>query len=169
VSEYTIGSKGSRINLNGKWNIGKWGCPVTIGTMRLDATKFKEKGLFGSSYPIPCFTFPVHIKTLDYEFVNEVFLETRASACFMDKDFAMKHSLERIEKVHPTPMEIIDGRPLVSGNVMKETQPLEIMLRDQVSHVVFNIIQCPANPLVLGLSWFEYITLMMIGTYGRFI
>jgi hypothetical protein len=38
---------------------------------------------------------------------------------------------------------------------MEEIQPLEIMLRDQVSHVVFNIIQCPANPVVLGLPWFE--------------
>jgi hypothetical protein len=24
-----------------------------------------------------------------------------------------------------------------------------------VSHVVFNIIQCPANPVVFGLLWFE--------------
>ena len=70
--------------------------------MRLDATKFKEKGCFGSSYPTPCFTFPIHIKTLDYEFVSEVLLDTRASTCFMDKDFAIKHSLEHIGKVHPT-------------------------------------------------------------------
>ena len=32
--------------------------------MRLDATKSKEKGLFVSSYPMPYFKFPVHIKTL---------------------------------------------------------------------------------------------------------
>jgi hypothetical protein len=73
----------------------------------------------------------------------------------MDKDFAMKHSLELIEKAHPTPVEVIDGRPLVSGNVMEETQPLEVMLGDQVSHIVFNIIQCPANLVVLDLLWFE--------------
>jgi hypothetical protein len=73
----------------------------------------------------------------------------------MDKDFAMKHSLELIRKTHPTPMEIIDGRPLVSGNVMEEAQPLEVMLGDQISYVVFNIIQCPTNPVVLGLPWFE--------------
>jgi hypothetical protein len=29
------------------------------------------------------------------------------------------------------------------------------MLRDQMSHVVFNIIQCLTNPVVLGLPWFE--------------
>jgi hypothetical protein len=40
-----------------KWNIGKWGCPVTVGTMRLDATKSKEKGLFVSSDPTLCLLF----------------------------------------------------------------------------------------------------------------
>jgi hypothetical protein len=99
--------------------------------------------------------FLVHIKTSDCEFSSIALLDTRASVCIMDKDFAMKHSLELIGKAHPTPMEVIDGRPLALGNVMEETQPLEVMLGDQVSHVVFNIIQCPTNPMVLGLPWFE--------------
>jgi hypothetical protein len=108
--------------------------------MRLDATKSKEKGLFVSSDPTPYFTFPVHIKTLDCEFSSQALLDTRASVCFMDKDFALKHSLEFIGKAHPISVEVIDGRPLTSGNVMEEIQPLEVMLGDQVSHVVFNII-----------------------------
>ena len=123
--------------------------------MRLDATKYKEKGFFVSSDSTSCFIFLVHIKTLDCEFSRNTLLDTEASACFMDKDFALKHSLELIGKVHPTPMEVIDGWPLDSGNAMEETQPLEVMLRDQVSHIVFNIIQCPRNPVVLGLPWFE--------------
>jgi hypothetical protein len=48
-------------------------------------------------------------------------LDTRASICLMHKDFAIKHSLELIEKAHPTPVEVIDRRPLALGNVMKET------------------------------------------------
>jgi hypothetical protein len=123
--------------------------------MRLDATKSKEKGLFVSSDPTPCFTVPIHIKTLDCEFSSEALLNTRTFACFKDKDFALKHSLELIGKAHPTPVEVINGWPLASGNVMEETQHLEVMLGDQVSHVVFNIIQYPANPVVLGLPWFE--------------
>jgi hypothetical protein len=98
--------------------------------MRLDATKSKEKGLFVSSDPMPCFIFHVHIKTLDYEFSSEALLDTRASACLIDKDFALKHNLELIEKAHPAPVEVIDGRPLTSGNMMEETQPLEVVLRN---------------------------------------
>jgi hypothetical protein len=140
-----------KCNFNGEWNIGNRGCPVTVGTMRLDATKSKEKGLFVSSDPTPCFTFPICIKTLDYEYSSENLLNTRASACFMDKDFAMKHSLELIGKAHPVPMEVIDGRSLSLGNVMEEIQSLEVMLRDQISPVVFNVIQCPANLVALSL------------------
>jgi hypothetical protein len=120
--------------------------------MRLDATKSKDKGFFVSLDSTPCFIFPVHIKMLNYEFFSEALLDAGASACFMDEDFAMKHSLELIGKVHPAPVEVIDGRPLILGNVMEEIHSLEVLLRDQVSHVVFNIIQCPANPIVLGLS-----------------
>ena len=52
------GFKGSRYNLNEVWNIEKRGCPVTLGTMRLDATKSKEKGLFVSLDLTPCFIIP---------------------------------------------------------------------------------------------------------------
>ena len=123
--------------------------------MKLDATKSKEKGLFVSSDPTPCFIFHVHIKMLDREFYSTAFLDTGTSACFMDKDFAMKHSLELIRKAHSSLVELIDGQLLVLENMMEETQPLEIMLGYLVFHVVFNIIQCPANPMVLGLLWFE--------------
>ena len=123
--------------------------------MRLDATKSKEKGLFVSLDPTPCFTFPGHIKVLDYEFSSKTLLDIGASACFIDKDFALKLSLELIGKAHHVPMEVIDGRLLALENMMEETQPLEVMLRDQVSHVVLNIIQCPTNLEILGLPWFE--------------
>jgi hypothetical protein len=93
--------------------------------MRLDATKSKEKGLFVSLDPTPCFIFHVHIKTLDCEFSSQALLDTGASTCFMDKDFALKHSLELIGKAHPTLVEVFDGWPLASENVMEEIQPLK--------------------------------------------
>ena len=151
MPDYAKEFKGLNCNFNGKWNIENWKCPVTVGTMRLDATKSKEKDLFVFS----CFTFPVHIKMLNCEFSTEALLDPRASTYFMDKDFAMKHSLELIGKIHPIPVKVIDGRPLASGNVMQETQLLEVRLEDQLSHIVFNIIQYPTNLVVLNLPWFE--------------
>ena len=68
------------------------------------------------------------MKTLNCEFPGEVLLDTGTSACFMDKDFAMKHSLELIGKAHPAHVEVIDGLHLASENVMEKTQPLEVVL-----------------------------------------
>ena len=88
--------------------------------MRLDVTKSKEKGLFVTSDPTPWFIFHVYIKTLDCEFPSKALLDTWAYVCSMDKDFAMKHGLELIRKAHPAPVEIIDGQPFASGNVMEQ-------------------------------------------------
>jgi len=54
-------------------------------------------------------------------------------------------------------IEVIDGRPLISGDVTHETKPLDIILEGHRSTIVFNTISSPSNPLVLGLSWLEKI------------
>jgi hypothetical protein len=63
----------------------------------------------------------------------------------MDKDFTMKHSLELMEKAHPTRVEVIDGWLLPLRNVMEEIHSLEVMLGDQVSHVVFQYHSMPCK------------------------
>ena len=103
------GIEGSKCNFNGEWNIRKRGCLVTVGTMRLNTTKSKEKDFFISLDPMPCFIFPIHIKILDCEFSNKAFLDIGASVCFMDKDIVLKHSLELIRKAQTTTVEVIDG------------------------------------------------------------
>ena len=60
-----------------------------------------------------------------------------------------------IRKKIPTPVEVIDGRPLASSDVVSETQPLEVVLGEQISSIVFNIIKSPTSPIILGLPWFE--------------
>ena len=125
--------------------------------MQLDTIKKQpsKQGLLLPSTPTFCFTFSIKIKSLDGEILSEALLDTDATACFMDKDFATKHHIVLVKKKHPAPVEVIDGQSLASRNVMEETQPLEVTLRDQTSKIVFNIIQCQTNPIVLGLPWFE--------------
>ena len=54
-------------------------------------------------------------------------LDSGASVCFIDKDFANRHKLFLVAKKHPISVEVIDERSLV----------LE---------------ESPSNPVVLGLS-----------------
>ena len=125
--------------------------------MRLDTSKFQTpmKSLFLPPGPIPSFTPSVHIKVLDYNIVVEALLDIEASACFMNKFCATKHNIVLVKKVHLAPVEVIDGRHVISGNVVEETKPLEVILENHISHVIFNIIQYPSNPIVLSLPWFE--------------
>jgi hypothetical protein len=55
-------------------------------------------------------------------------LDSKAFICFIDKDLADPHKLSLVANKHPIPVEVIEGRPLVSG-------------------------ESPSNPVVLGLSW----------------
>ena len=73
----------------------------------------------------------------------------------MDEEFAHQRKIEVIRKKIPTLDEVIDGQPLASGDVVYETQPLEVILDEQISSIVFNIIKSPTSPIILGLPWFK--------------
>ena len=78
-------------------------------------------------------------------------LDSRAFACFMDKDFVDCHKL-LVTKKHLILVEVIDERLLVSRDVTYETIPLDIVIEGYHSIIAFNVIKSPSNPIVLGLS-----------------
>ena len=69
----------------------------------------------------------------------------------MDKDFVDCHKLPLDTKKHPIPIEVIDGRPLVSRDVIHETTPLNIVIKGYFSIIALNVIKSPSHPVVLGL------------------
>jgi hypothetical protein len=73
----------------------------------------------------------------------------------MDKDFVDRHKLSLVTKKHLIPVEVIDGRSLISGDITHETTPLGLVIEGHHSIIVVNIIKSPSNPLVLGLSWLD--------------
>jgi hypothetical protein len=53
------------------------------------------------------------------------------------------------------PVTVIDGRPIASGDLLEELEPVRVMLRDLACVICFNIIQNPQHSVILGLPWFE--------------
>jgi hypothetical protein len=103
----------------------------------------------------PDFTIPLRIK-IDSNIIKvHALLDSKASTYFINKDFADRHKLPLITKKHSIPIEVIDGRPLVSGDVTHETISLDIVLERYHSIIVFNVINSSSNPIVLGLSWLD--------------
>ena len=126
-------------------------CPATLGTMRL-ANNAQSTGPILSSEPSTCFTIPFRVKFDDHNIKVSALLDSGASACFIDKDFAERHKLPLVTKKWPVSIEVIDGRPLVSGDVTKETKALDIYIDQHRSTVVFNVVKSPTNAVILGLS-----------------
>ena len=56
---------------------------------------------------------------------------------------------------YPTPVVVIDGRPIASGKIVEESEPISVVLDNFTCVVSFNIISSPEHPIVLGLPWFE--------------
>jgi len=108
-----------------------------------------------SSEPSSCFTIPLRIRFNNCSIRISALLDSGASACFIEKDFAECHKLPLVTKKCPVSVEVIDGRPLVSGDVTQETKALDIYIDKHQSTVVFSVIKSPSNPVILGLSWLD--------------
>ena len=126
-------------------------CPATIGTVRLDNSIPQQKsGSTLSAQPANCFTIPLSFGPQKIKIL--ALLDSGASACFLDKEFAERHKIPLVLKSKPVHIEVIDGRPLLSGSVTHESKPIEVAFENHSSFVIFNIIRTPSNPVVFGLS-----------------
>jgi hypothetical protein len=86
------------------------------------------KGPILISEASPCFIVPVIVEMDSSSIKIRALLDSEAFVCFIDKDFADCHKLPLVTKKHPIPIEVIDERPLVSGDVIYESTPLNIIL-----------------------------------------
>jgi hypothetical protein len=109
------------------------------------------RGPILTSEASPCFTVPLIVKMDSSSIKVHALLDFRTFACFMDKDFIDRHKLPFNTKKYHILVEVIDGRPPISGDVTHEISPLDIIIEGQYSIIVFNIIKSPSNLVVLCL------------------
>ena len=104
--------------------------------MRLDNSIPQQiSGSFLSAQPASCFTIPLSfgpqkIKTL-------ALLDSGASACFLDKEFAERHKIPLILKSKTVHVEVIDGRSLLFGSFTHKSNPIGVVFENHSSFVVF--------------------------------
>lgn len=101
------------------------------------------------------FTTPVTLQ-LDQPVSTKALIDSGASACFVDSDFAKAHTIPLVTKREPLELEVIDGREIACGMVKEETVPIELRIGDQKEKLVFNVIPSPHHPIILGLPWLKY-------------
>jgi hypothetical protein len=75
-----------------------------------------------------------------------------ASTCFLDEEFTRLYKIPVVKKLTPVYIEVINERPLSSGDVTQETTPLEMRIGKHSSSIIFNIIKILSASVILGLS-----------------
>ena len=73
----------------------------------------------------------------------------------MDKEFALSEKILLKNLPCPASVVVIDGRPISSGNIVEESEPIRVVLGSFACMISFNIISSPEHPVILGLPWFE--------------
>jgi RNase H-like domain found in reverse transcriptase/Reverse transcriptase (RNA-dependent DNA polymerase)/Integrase zinc binding domain/Chromo (CHRromatin Organisation MOdifier) domain len=74
---------------------------------------------------------------------------------FLDTQHAIKNNIQLIKKTIPLTLEVVDGRPISSGQVTHQTVPLEVRIGQHVEHLVFNITKLGHYPVILGMPWLK--------------
>ena len=82
-------------------------------------------------------------------------LDSGANSCFMDKEFALTQKILLSNLPCPATVAVIDGRPIASGDIVEESEPIRVVLGNLACVISFNIISSPEHPIILGLPWFE--------------
>ena len=121
--------------------------------MQLEPGTNPIEGPILSSEPSSCFMIELYLGPKNYRAF--ALLDSGASACFLDEEFVKSRRIPLVQKPKPVHVEVIDGRPLSSGDVTHETRPIKVTIDGHDSYIAFNIIRSPSNPVILGLSWLE--------------
>ncbi len=134
---------------------GKGGRPVSIGTLKLDLNpSWVQNNPTLFSKLAPCFLLPIIIKGDKSTTVwTQTFINSRAFACFIDKELVQQHNLALVEKATQMAIKVIDGQKFSSRFVTHEIKVLMVIIGSHNIKVVFNVISSLANHVIIGLSW----------------
>ncbi|KAJ8324255.1 hypothetical protein O5D80_8742 [Batrachochytrium dendrobatidis] len=80
-------------------------------------------------------------------------VDSGASGNFIDESFIARSRIPLVTKQEPLHVEGVDGRPLSSGPISKETLPLRVVIGDFIQEMTFDVIKCPHQPLIFGYPW----------------
>ena len=100
-------------------------------------------GSIYSKHVSKVFSAQVEVRTPSCQLQVSALLDTGTNSCFMDRDFAQKHQIPLYKLSHPVSVVVIDGRPIASGKIFEESEPIHILLGDFGCEVSFNIIYIP--------------------------
>lgn len=82
-------------------------------------------------------------------------LDSGATSSFINQTLVTENNLPSIKKKEPRILEVIDGRPISSGNVTHETPPVLLTIGAHSETLVLDVVQLGHYPVILGVPWLK--------------
>ena len=99
----------------------------------------QQSGSSFSAQPARCFTIPLFLGPKKLKAIT--LLDSGASTCFLDEEFAKRHKIRLVQKSKPIQVEVIDGQSLLFGSVTYESELIEVVFKDHSSYVALELRQ----------------------------
>jgi hypothetical protein len=81
--------------------------------------------------------------------------DSGATQLFIDIDFAKSNNIPLVLKAIPFTLEVVDGRPISSGDVIFETMPIQLQIGQHTESIVLNATRLGHYPIILGIPWLK--------------
>ena len=82
-------------------------------------------------------------------------IDSRATGNFMSKTYTRMRKVIVINKKEPYQLQMADGSDLLSGNVNKETIPLDITIQQYHEEITFDVVRVANYCIILGIPWLK--------------
>lgn len=82
-------------------------------------------------------------------------IDSGATGCFIDKNFAIAHQLPLRRKDIPRILEVIDGREIDSGLVTHETEDICMQCNEHTEKISLDVTKLGHYTIILGLTWLK--------------
>jgi RNase H-like domain found in reverse transcriptase/Reverse transcriptase (RNA-dependent DNA polymerase)/Integrase zinc binding domain/Chromo (CHRromatin Organisation MOdifier) domain len=80
-------------------------------------------------------------------------IDSGASGNFIDVDFIKVHSIPVAPKRIPVDLEVVDGRPIVGGQITHETLAIALGISTHSESIVFHATHLGHYQVILGIPW----------------
>jgi len=82
-------------------------------------------------------------------------IDSGATSSFINNNFVKDHNLPLDKKPLSIPLHVIDGRPIVSGEITHNTIPLNLLITNHSEEITLDVTQLGTYPVILGIPWLK--------------
>ena len=82
-------------------------------------------------------------------------IDSRATGNFISETYARMQKVTVINKKEPYQLQMANGSDLSSGNVNRETIPLDIIIQQHHEEITFDIVRVANHYIILGIPWLK--------------